>query len=624
MKLNELKVIPDEVLSYDERKDLAIYIDNIINRHKHDRQAINSLVFESVEALTEADMAQTELENKGFFKRLLGEFSGSNQRLQNKINRNRSAAQFASQQMLVKLSEQNLMNFELTTAINYKLNASINRFNEQFKYIYDGLEKFFTIYRGNLAECNLRIKRLEKNVDILTWLNSIEYLNLNGESYYLLSDVGKAVCLARDFYDISNGTWDTKELMLLKAAMGHVGLNPSKKTNYMKVMKEIANSPVFKNKLLAGKKIVSIKNPDHIIGMSLIKKLEDLNGSEEHVVSSNNSIQGSYEDTYNKEVIIDEKVSKYMKTQLHVDSNTNITAYDLIIDLLFNLKSADDLNIYYDENKIKSEKGYRIISTIIDSVSGAIYESEQNYEKAFESYIRLANQGIAFYQYKVGDMYYAGNGVIQNIDEALKWYKSAANKGNVNAQYQLAGFYYEGDVLEPNKALAFKWFKKAADNGHKESQFISGIMLYEGEGVQANHTIAFDYFHKAAEQGDVKSQYMVGYMYNRGEGVARNNEQAFNYLTKAAEQGDVKSQYMVGLMYYRGDGVTQNNEQAFNYFIKAAEQGNADSQFLVAVMYQEGCGVERNWFNARDWFIRAAQNGNEDAQASCSILNLQW
>jgi hypothetical protein len=65
------------------------------------------------------------LESKGFFQRFIGGITGSNKRLQDKINSNLRAAQYASQVTLQKLAEQNLMTFDLLTAVNNKLNASV-------------------------------------------------------------------------------------------------------------------------------------------------------------------------------------------------------------------------------------------------------------------------------------------------------------------------------------------------------------------------------------------------------------------------------------------------------------------------------------------------------------------
>ena len=132
----ELDIYTGEVLTEEEQKALNLELDHIITAHKNNRQEINKLVFECVSAMSEADSASDELSGKGFFSGLWGAITGSNRRLQNKININRAAAQYASQQCLQKLAEQNLMTFDLITAVNNKLNASLIKVDAEFNKVY--------------------------------------------------------------------------------------------------------------------------------------------------------------------------------------------------------------------------------------------------------------------------------------------------------------------------------------------------------------------------------------------------------------------------------------------------------------------------------------------------------
>ena len=232
---NELTVIETDILNVDEKSELNANIDRIIEAHKNNRQEINRLVFESVAAMTEADQAQEKLSNKGFFRRFIGGITGSNQKLQNKINSNRAVVQYAAQQTLQKLAEQNLMTFDLITAVNNKLNASIYDVNTEFNRIYMGLEKFLKHSRNEIVRLETRLARVEQNVQLLTWQNSIEYLEFDGEEYLDMDDTKKIVCLTRDFFDITKGNWTTSDLLLLKTAMATIGIQPRSKVNYFGV-----------------------------------------------------------------------------------------------------------------------------------------------------------------------------------------------------------------------------------------------------------------------------------------------------------------------------------------------------------------------------------------------------
>ena len=214
----EIKEIVTD-LTEQEKLDLNTQINKMIADHSDNRQEINRLVFECTEAMTEGDDAQAELSNKGFLARITGGLTGSNATLQNKINSSYAVAQYASEQILQRLAEQNLMSFELVTAVNNKLNASIQATNMEFNNIYNGLNKFFRSAQSNLVrmsgaieQLNERVTRLEnktvkldRRTMLLNWEVSIEYLEFDGENYRDLDNASKIVCLARDFYDITKG-----------------------------------------------------------------------------------------------------------------------------------------------------------------------------------------------------------------------------------------------------------------------------------------------------------------------------------------------------------------------------------------------------------------------------------
>lgn len=282
---NQLAIVDgNEVFTIDEQTELEKHIDHVIAAHKNNRQEINRLVFECTSALTAADDASHELASKGFFSRLIGGITGSNKSLQDKINGNTRAAQYASQVTMQKLAEQNLMTVDLLTAVNNKLNASIDAVNEKFKEQFVILGKFILKTRGDMISLSLRMDKVEWNVKLLNWQASVEYLTLNGVEYSDLDDAGKIVCLARDFYDLTGGNWTTSDLLLLKAAMGQIGMAPKKEMNIFDTLKTIANTPVLQEKLLNHHGIKPISDPSYLISMGTLEKLNTLADKERYVV----------------------------------------------------------------------------------------------------------------------------------------------------------------------------------------------------------------------------------------------------------------------------------------------------------------------------------------------------
>ncbi|MBR0079940.1 MAG: SEL1-like repeat protein [Synergistaceae bacterium] len=83
-------------------------------------------------------------------------------------------------------------------------------------------------------------------------------------------------------------------------------------------------------------------------------------------------------------------------------------------------------------------------------------------ETEFERIQRLAQQGDANAQNKLGTMYEFGNGVAKDYNQAAEWYQKAAQQGLGLAQMNLAELY---EKIEQNYAIAEYWYKEAANQG---------------------------------------------------------------------------------------------------------------------------------------------------------------
>ncbi len=87
------------------------------------------------------------------------------------------------------------------------------------------------------------------------------------------------------------------------------------------------------------------------------------------------------------------------------------------------------------------------------------------------AYLRKwAVQGDSDAQYKLGEMYYYGNGVEEDEAEAVKWYRKAAEQGHADAQFDLGDMYYIGEGVEEDEVEAVKWYRKSAKQGNKEAK----------------------------------------------------------------------------------------------------------------------------------------------------------
>ncbi len=87
-------------------------------------------------------------------------------------------------------------------------------------------------------------------------------------------------------------------------------------------------------------------------------------------------------------------------------------------------------------------------------------------------------QGDAWTQFILGEMYYQGYKVAQDYDTALKWYTRAAEQilgsidiGTAYAQTKLGRMHYHGLGVPKDCVRAYMWFDLAASFGdHKASK----------------------------------------------------------------------------------------------------------------------------------------------------------
>ena len=678
---NQLAIVDgNEVFTIDEQTELEKHIDHVIAAHKNNRQEINRLVFECTSALTAADDASHELASKGFFSRFIGAITGSNKRLPDKINRNTRAAQYASQVTMQKLAEQNLMTVDLLTAVNNKLNASIDAVNEKFKEQFVILGKFILKTRGDMISLSLRMDKVEWNVKLLNWQASVESLKLNGVEYSDLDDTGKIVCLARDFYDLTGGNWTTSDLLLLKAAMGQIGMAPKKEINIFDTLKTIADTPVLQEKLLNHHGIKPISDPSHLISMGTLEKLNTLADKDRYVVDVMAANYKNHGVTMGADEIRGDLAKGYMRQQANVNLNTNVGAYDFLLDLLYNLsestaervlqgkddkdlmhlfltdhtekayeqirEAADEGNAialymmaaYFSQGygvqpineqkaiayfKKSYEAGYPVAGyDVADSLPDGSPEQDEIRKNAKDNILELANEEDVFAQASAAWGYREGYGTAVDHVEAVKWVRKAAEQGFARAQYDLGLMYEFGTGVERSNEKAAEWYLKAAEQGYARAQFWLGEMYYYGTGVEQSYEKAAGWYLKVAERGDDCAQYNLGVMYYNGTGVEQSYEKAREWYLKAAEQGDDCAQCNLGYMYEKGHGVEQSYEKAVEWYLKAAEQGFACAQCNLGCMYENGRGVEQSFEKAREWYEKAAEQEYEDAIKALDRLNL--
>jgi len=165
-------------------------------------------------------------------------------------------------------------------------------------------------------------------------------------------------------------------------------------------------------------------------------------------------------------------------------------------------------------------------------------------------------------------------------DNTIEKLIESAESGEVKAQYKLGDMYYNGEGVSKDNNKAFKWYEKAALQGDADAQYELGSMYSSGAGVPKDPKKAFEWHEKAALQGNQYSQSTIGDMYCSGVGVSKDYKKAFEWHEKAALQGNPLSQFITGKSYYYVKdspgvpgipGITQDYKKAYAYFNLSAK-----------------------------------------------------
>ena len=110
------------------------------------------------------------------------------------------------------------------------------------------------------------------------------------------------------------------------------------------------------------------------------------------------------------------------------------------------------------------------VSSSADFEKGYIAFQSGDYATALREWTPLAEQGDAFTQYNLGQMYRKGKGVLQDYKTAVKWYTLAAEQGYADAQSNLGTRYVKGQGVPQDDKTAVKWYTLAADQGNAFAQ----------------------------------------------------------------------------------------------------------------------------------------------------------
>ena len=598
---NELEIFSKNNLSDEERKALDLTIDEYIDNMEGNRKELNRLVFECTAAMTQADDIGNSLKNKKGISRLIGSISGSNKALQDKINQERANAQYASQRCLQKLAERNVMTFDLITAVNNKLNASLFKVHSEFKEVYDAMGQFYKKNRNELVRLESRLDKVERNVKLLNWQNSIEYQDFNGIEYIDLTPIEKIVCLARDFYDITDGNWSTSDLLLLKTAMSTIDISPKARVNYGQALNLITSNRTLKAKLLGQENFGIIDYPEYMISFSGMQMLDSLSSSSKYVIDT---IKGYMEENNveaDKQMISQIVANKYLANVAQVDVNIEIECFDLLLDLLYNLGNSAEGVINIEACEISGNRIAKTRSLSSQSpldIKGSLLDHH-------DQLVDMANNGNARAMYLLSVLY---SSYKINHKEAAKWLIKANEAGDSLAIYEYRN--KNGDKLFGD--CIGKIIQMADNNDAYACATLADIYGSDKKDFDK----AVKYYQKAADLGNAYAMSRLGDLYLHGSSdvLPVNPEKACELYKASAQLGYVNAMKTMCDKYLYGDNrILHDSNEYIIWLKKAAEAGDIKSMIRLAKEYQKGENIGKNLMNFKKWLLKAVDLGSKDA-----------
>ncbi|GES98820.1 kinase-like domain-containing protein [Rhizophagus clarus] len=306
----------------------------------------------------------------------------------------------------------------------------------------------------------------------------------------------------------------------------------------------------------------------------------------------------------------------------------------------YNIGTIDDNN----NNNIKAfelflkaaNNNYSIAQIYLAKCYYDGYGTENNKNLTFYWYQKSVNNGSIIGKFYLGYCYEFGIGVLNSEKESVHWYNEASKGGNTVAKLYLANCYKLGRGVDKDEIKAFKYYESLAKQEISDAQLELGNCFYNGIGTTIDKTQARYWYELAADKGNIIAgiifneyhkkvkfklykilffKYLseLGMFYVGSMLLKANYEKSFYHLQKAARNGCEIAQFNLGKCHQLGIGVRKNIRIAFEWYKKSARQGYIGAIFQLIYCYNFGYGTEINRVKAFELVKIMSKKGDNDA-----------
>ncbi|MDG5789330.1 patatin-like phospholipase family protein [Evansella sp. AB-P1] len=207
-------------------------VNDFVSQNTDNRHNLEQAALEAVSVLSAQEGRTKHIQEQGFFAKLWSFVSGKNESVLAESQLQLAKGQFAGLKLISLMQEKHLLTFEFATVLQNRANWLFSEvdqlsdeLNEQAVQMYKTIANVYVKVRQELKSQEERIASLENRVSILDWSDSVIVKSYQGREYRHLSVVEKVVCVTNDFYTLTNGEWNEKELEKLKVVCHKLDMN---------------------------------------------------------------------------------------------------------------------------------------------------------------------------------------------------------------------------------------------------------------------------------------------------------------------------------------------------------------------------------------------------------------
>ena len=256
--------------------------------------------------------------------------------------------------------------------------------------------------------------------------------------------------------------------------------------------------------------------------------------------------------------------------------------------------------------------------------------TEQNYEKAFQWFLKSAQEDNKFAQYSLANLCYYGTGVEKDLPQAFLWYQKSSSQGQPYAFYAVAQLYDKGEYVSKNAETAQGYYKVALlgflklenkDQADDNLYYKLGSMFKNGLGTEADISKAIDYFKRSAEMNNKNGLYEYGKALIQGKHIEADLNKGLECIEKAIKLGNTNAKRFLALEFISGGYFPQDIEKGIAMLTECADEGDSFACFKLGQIYLKGEIVPQDLERAEKYLLLAEDN--EFTQYAFGKLYLQ-